>query len=126
MSEESSFINRFGYLLGAALFIVVVIFAIYAVLKPSIPETNLEKLADCLTENGAIFYGTTTCSHCKKQKELLAEGMDFINYIDCGLNNEACTKAQIRAYPTWLINGEKITGQKSLQKLSDLSNCSLN
>ena len=126
MNKENSFINRFGYFLGAALILVIVIFGIYAVLKPSIPESDLEKFADCLTKNGAIFYGTNTCSHCKTQKELLAEGMDFINYIDCALNSAACNQAQIRAYHTWLINGQKYTGQKSLEKLSTLSNCPLN
>ena len=81
------------------------------------------EFASCLTENGAVFYGTEWCGYCGKQKEMFGETFEEITYVDCGANPEACQEAGIEAYPTWVINGEKHTGMKSLAALSSLTGC---
>ena len=35
--------------------------------------------------------------------------------------NERCVKAEVRAYPTWYIGGQKYEGVMSLDQLGDLS-----
>jgi hypothetical protein len=35
---------------------------------------------------------------------------------------QACQAAGIEGFPTWEINGQKYTGEKTLQELADLSN----
>lgn len=83
-------------------------------------------LAKYLTEKGAVFYGSYTCSHCEKQKETLGDGLKYINYVECNPQGEnaqpdKCTAAGIEGYPTWIINGQKTTGAKSLSELTQLS-----
>ena len=34
---------------------------------------------------------------------------------------DLCEKVPVRAYPTWVINGEKYEGVMSLERLADLS-----
>ena len=47
-------------------------------------------------------------------------------YVECdskGINPrlDLCEKVPVRAYPTWVINGEKYEGVMSLERLADLS-----
>ena len=63
------------------------------------PQTDIDRFAACLTETGAVFYGTEWCPHCKKQKELFGESLAFVNYIDCDKKSTACTAAGVTGYP---------------------------
>jgi len=47
-------------------------------------------------------------------------------YVECdpkGINPrlDLCEKVPVRAYPTWVINGEKYEGVMSLDRLAELS-----
>lgn len=88
-------------------------------------EAAFDQFAKCMTEKGVIMYGSDTCSHCIEQKKSFKGSFDLINYVECRKNQEECEKAQIMSTPTWLINGEKYTGRKSLSELAELSGCSL-
>lgn len=91
----------------------------------------LEDFVQCLTNAGMKFYGSESCGWCEKQKELFGNSFQYVNYIDCvdpGTNqwSEECITEKIEATPTWqLPNGEKSEGFKSLEKLAELSGCSL-
>ena len=82
-----------------------------------------DSLAQCLTEKGAIMYGTEWCSHCKNQKQAFESSFQYVNYIDCDFNSEECLRNGIKGYPTWTINGEKYPGEQQLFKLASLTNC---
>ena len=89
-----------------------------------------DSLAHCLTEKGAVFYGSFQCSHCKTQKELFGDSMRYVNYVECGPlgappTNKECIQSGIRAYPTWIIDGKKYEGVQSLDKLSELTSCKI-
>lgn len=90
---------------------------------PATPE--VENLAKCLTDNGAVFYGTEWCPHCKEQKKLFGSAMEYIVFVDCDANRDACVNAGIQGYPTWIIGDETLTGTQQLYKLSQVSGCSL-
>ncbi len=93
-------------------------------------KTENEKLAICLTEKGYTMYGSQMCGHCKKQKELFAEGFKHINYIECyddGEYNQKCIDDGIKAFPSWKrSDGEILRGRRDLSELSAISGCSYN
>ena len=52
--------------------------------------------------------------------------MSELPYIECdpkGINprQDLCEKVPVRAYPTWVIDGQKYEGVMSLERLADLS-----
>jgi len=82
-------------------------------------------LAECLTEKGAIMYGASTCSHCKNQKALFGDAFQYVTYIECDTTGkDACDKAGIQGYPTWIIGGQNYEGEITLENLAKASGCS--
>lgn len=92
-------------------------------------SVNADAFVKCLTQKGATMYGASWCPHCKAQKEMFGTSVKYLSYVECaaddGSQTVACEKAGIKAYPTWIINGEKTTGQLSFVVLSEKSGCSL-
>lgn len=84
-------------------------------------------LAKHLKQIGAKMYVMYTCPHCFKQKQLFGkEALAELNWVECledGKNAQPqlCKAANIKAVPTWDINGKFYSGEKSLEKLADLS-----
>jgi len=84
-------------------------------------------LAQHLADTGAIFYGAWWCPHCHDQKQLFGqEAAQIINYVECSEpdgqgQTPACQEAGITGYPTWEINGERLSGTQSLEELAQLS-----
>ena len=86
--------------------------------------------AQCLTDKGMKFYGSSNCSWCAKEKTLLGDSLQYINYIECtgddGQTTKACQDANITSYPTWqLPNGRFEPGYKTLEQLAEVSGCTL-
>ncbi|MCA9477837.1 MAG: hypothetical protein KC535_01685 [Nanoarchaeota archaeon] len=84
-----------------------------------------DELAQCLTDSGAVMYGTEWCPHCKAQKEMFGTSFQYVTYVDCDKYPQACTNAGIQGYPTWVIDGANYPGTQSLYDLAKLSGCSL-
>lgn len=92
-------------------------------------QSNLDDFAKCLTENNATMYGASWCSHCNNQKNMFGESVEYIRFVDCevgGKLSTECKAANIQGYPTWIINGKTYTGEQTLEKLAQLTGCSLN
>ena len=96
------------------------------------PFTNEDLFAICLSNSDAIFYTSYWCEPCKKQEEIFQTSYKFINSVDCstGLEQGAgqisiCDDNNIEVYPTWVINGQKYTGIKSLDFLSEKTSCKI-
>ena len=89
----------------------------------SVINNGTDNLAKCLTQKGAVMYGTEWCSHCQNQKKLFGADFQYVNYVDCDLNSGKCDAAGIRGYPTWQINGRDYPGEQSLSKLKTLTGC---
>jgi len=93
-------------------------------------EEQLETLAKCLSEKGAKFYGSSGCGWCKKQKEVFGEAAQYLPYIE-SVDEETrkmtsqCQEAGIQGFPTWEFFGEKKSGFKTPEELSQLANCPL-
>jgi len=82
-----------------------------------------EELAKCLTDKGAVMYGAEWCGHCKNQKSNFGESFQYINYVDCDEEESKCRAAGIRGYPTWVIETKLYPGEKSLNRLADITGC---
>lgn len=84
-------------------------------------------LAQHLADTGAIFYGAWWCPHCHDQKQLFGkEAAQIINYVECSQadgqgQTPECQEAGITGYPTWEINGERLSGTQSLEELAQLT-----
>lgn len=85
-----------------------------------------DALAQCLTETGAVMYGTEWCPHCKAQKEMFGSSFQYINYVDCDRYRQVCIDAGVQGYPTWKINEGNYAGTQNLYDLAQYSGCSLN
>jgi len=93
--------------------------------NPDNNTVNYDDLAKCLTQKGAIMYGTKYCPHCANQKKMFGDSFKYITYIECTDNAQVCVNAGINAVPAWNINGKIYVGVQSLQKLSELTGCKL-
>jgi len=94
-------------------------------------EASLENFAKCLTDNGAKFYGTFWCSHCKNQKEMFGQAAQYLPYIECSTEDsqgqlDVCKDNNITGYPTWeFADGSRESGEVSLEKLAEKTSCQL-
>jgi uncharacterized membrane protein len=87
---------------------------------------RLAALADHLRESGATLYGAYWCPHCQEQKQAFGAAAGRLPYVECdprGTNAQpaACQAAGVRAYPTWIIDGQKIEGEIPPSELGRLS-----
>lgn len=108
------------------------IFALFtlSILSACTPTTEdsgkYAAFADCLTNSGAIFYGTEWCPHCKAQKALFGDALAQVNYVDCDAERDLCTKANIESYPTWVFgDGSRQSGTQPLETLAKKTGCEL-
>ena len=90
-------------------------------------STALVWVAECVTNAGAVFYGTEWCPHCKNQKALFGEeAMKKVKSIDCDEQKALCTSANITGYPTWVFrDGTNIGGTQTLEAIGAKTNCEL-
>ncbi|KAL8549921.1 hypothetical protein ACS0TY_008670 [Phlomoides rotata] len=87
-------------------------------------------LAKHLHSIGAKLYGAFWCSHCLEQKEVFGgEATSMLDYVECfpdGVSKgtkmaQACVDAKLEGFPTWIINGQVLSGEKQLSELATLS-----
>lgn len=93
---------------------------------------ELTPFAQCLTENGALFYGAFWCPACGAQKKMFYGAADELPYVECSNPDKTRTEecSQILStedgYPTWIFaDGTKLSGVLTLEGLSQLSGCEL-
>lgn len=96
---------------------------------------ELDAFAQCLEEEGAIFYGTFWCPYCNEQKEMFGRSAGELPYVECSTpdgnrQTQECREAGIEGYPTWEFQNEegepeREGGVLSLQQLADRTGCSL-
>ena len=105
--------------------VVLLIIGVYALTKnkQNKPKSEYDEFAQCLTEKGAVMYGTYWCSHCKAQKEGFGDSFKYVNYVECTEDPDTCTEKGIEGFPTWIINGVKYAGRQPLPKLAELTQC---
>lgn len=87
-------------------------------------------LAKQLKAIGAKMYGAFWCSHCFEQKQMFGkEAMKYFDYVECypeGYRSgvqiaKECDAVDIQGFPTWIINGQKFSGEQDFASLAELS-----
>jgi len=83
-------------------------------------------LARHLRETGAVMYGAYWCPHCQEQKALFGDAARDLPYVECdpsGVNArpDLCEKAGVKAFPTWVVGGQRREGVQSIDALADAS-----
>ena len=99
--------------------IVLIIVGSILIINKKPPQINKE-VAKCIGEN-SVLYVQQGCSHCIREEELFGENYKYLNVVDCFYDREKC--GEITGTPTWIINGKKYLGFKSIQELKDLTGC---
>ncbi|XP_008241994.1 PREDICTED: thiol-disulfide oxidoreductase LTO1 [Prunus mume] len=92
-------------------------------------------LAKHLNAIGAKMYGAFWCSHCVEQKQMFGrEAAKLLNYVECfpggfrkgTIMDKACIDVGIEGFPTWVINGQVLSGEKDFTELAQESGFELN
>jgi thiol-disulfide isomerase/thioredoxin len=107
--------------------VVIIGIGIYFITKTGAPKyTGLDDFAKCLTSKNAVMYGAYWCPHCQAMKAAFGSSFQYVNYVECTVDVKKCTDNNVNGYPTWIFNnGQRTEGEQTLQKLSELSGCSL-
>ncbi|PSS00440.1 Thiol-disulfide oxidoreductase [Actinidia chinensis var. chinensis] len=87
-------------------------------------------LARHLHSAGAKMYGAFWCSHCLEQKQMFGrEAAKLLDVVECFPDGyrkgtiiaKACADVGIEGFPTWVINGEVLSGELDLSELARIS-----
>jgi len=83
-------------------------------------------LAQHLRQTGATMYGAYWCPYCNRQEALFGDAVSQLNIVECDPKGEnprpdLCRQARVTSFPTWKINGQTISGLRSLEELAELS-----
>ena len=115
------------FIYGVIVFVIILLF-LYGYYNSNKPG-QYDGVAKCLTEKGVKMYGAYWCPHCAEQKRLFGKSFDYIDYIECAIpgdnsrQTEICIKENITGYPTWDINGERVSGTHEPTELASLAGC---
>jgi uncharacterized membrane protein len=111
---------------GAAAAVAVVAGAAVFAAYPGGAAAYQGELARHLARSNAIMYGAYWCAHCQEQKARFGSAARDLPYVECdprgvGARPDLCSLAGVRAYPTWVIGGQRREGVLSLEDLARLS-----
>lgn len=110
--------------------IVIVGLLVWAGVASSGPG-KLDAFAQCIKDQGTVFYGAFWCPHCQNEKALFGKSAQFLPYVECSnpdgqTQTEVCTQKNIQGYPTWEFrDGTRLSGEVSLSNLADKTGCKL-
>jgi glutaredoxin len=88
----------------------------------TIQDTPAEEVAKWIGDH-SILYVQTGCVHCVEQEELFGVNVRYLNTLD-GIKEENRQKfidAGIEGTPTWVIDGKKYVGVKTIEELKELT-----
>ena len=125
--------RKFGQPLAYAAVIIVGVVGIFWGLNITgfLVDTNkYDDFAQCLTERGAVMYGSFSCGACQRQKLEFGSAFRYISYVECNPNGkdshtDLCEAGGIEYMPTWIYNGEKHFGYQTLGELAQMTGCRL-
>lgn len=89
-------------------------------------KSEIDLFAECLDEGGIILYIMGGDSYSESQKNEFKDSVKYLKIIDCLEQPEICQGAGIEGFPAWVIDGKVNYGNKNLDQISKISECSLN
>ena len=101
--------------------IVIIAVIILAIILLRTPSAKVdERTSICIGEKSEL-YTQLGCHACETQEEMFGEYYEHLNVIDCFYDRDKCDDIQYT--PTWIIDGEKHTGVRSIEELKELTGC---
>lgn len=100
--------------------IAVIILGIVLATRSPNQSSVPEEIAQCIGEN-SMLYVQLGCTHCETQKQMFGDNYKSLNIIDCFYERDKCQN--IKATPTWLIDGKYYEGVQSIERLQNLTGC---
>jgi thiol-disulfide isomerase/thioredoxin len=91
-----------------------------------------DSFAQCINNTGTKFYGAFWCPHCQATKAMFGKSAKKLPYIECSTPDSKgqlpiCAEKEIKGYPTWTFpDGSRLSGEQTLQTLSEKTNCPIN
>ena len=121
---------------GVIIFWVIIIALIVAGIGASFfvraAPSKLDPFAQCLKDNGAVFYGAFWCPPCQATKKMFVSAARLLPYVECSTPDgksqlQICKDKGVQQYPTWTFANSTttLTGERTLQELSQYSGCPL-
>ena len=108
-----------------AILLIVVILALQEVSSGD-NNAELDTFAQCLSDRGAVMYGTYSCPYCRKQKDLFGDAFRFVSYVECTQEPDRCVADGIDVTPIWLFpNDGRLVGLQSFEALAAKTGCVL-
>ncbi|MEK6856569.1 MAG: hypothetical protein AABX49_00995 [Nanoarchaeota archaeon] len=111
------------------LIVILILAVLFFTRDKEVEAGKYDDFAKCITDAGAVFYGSFQCIHCTTQKELFGNSMQYVNYVECGPlggpKTMICQQKGVDSYPAWDIKGERYLGVQQLDKLAELTECQL-
>lgn len=92
---------------------------------------KLDGFAQCLKDEGAVFYGAFWCPHCQKQKTMFGKSQKLLPYVECSTPDgkgqlSECIEKKIESYPTWVFaDATRLSGEIPLETLAEKTSCTL-
>ena len=99
--------------------VIVVVLILVAILTRGSPTGNVTKGVAQYIGDNSVLYVQKGCHACETQEEIFGENNEYLTIIDCFYEREKCEG--ITHTPTWIINGEKYVGVKSIDELKELT-----
>jgi hypothetical protein len=94
----------------------------YNGLSVSNGETKFQK---CLsTQDIKLFINTESTDESIKNTGLF-DNIQYFKIQNCFTNNQICLDNGVSDFPTWIINGNKYSGDITESQLSEYTSCSL-
>lgn len=81
------------------------------------------QLTKCLSETDLRVYMNSNNLLQDLKKLQVYEYLNYVDIMNCNINQEFCTNLNIDHYPSWNVNGKSIKGDVSFNKLLELSGC---
>ncbi len=112
-----------------ALFVILIVVGIVGVFafvggEPQEVDAAVVSLAQCLSEKGAVMYGTKTCPYCRAEKLSFGEAFQYITYVECTEEPNRCVDAGVEGVPLWTFtDGTRLEGAQGLEGLARAVNC---
>lgn len=124
-----------NFIIILVLSIAIFVGLIYvATVQKNANSLDYSGFVSCMAQKEVKFYGAFWCPNCQDQKNLFDGQSDLLEengvYIECSTPDQqsqtpVCIEEGIEGYPTWEINGERISGVVQMEDLSSLTGCEL-
>ena len=108
------------------------------------PVKDYTSFTQCVKSAGVIEYGAYWCPNCARVKLTLGDAWKYLNYVECdpkckpdasgqlpafcnGFTGQPdqCLSLGVGKYPTWMKNNQILYVGTDLEKVAEVSGCTL-